>query len=73
MNERIRLLARQCEYIKQGNVIHDMDQFAKLIAKDCIDIMNEQSYNTSNLLTCPPKSAAIWDAKNAISKRYGIE
>lgn len=49
-----------------------MEKFVELIVKECIDTMQEQSYNTSMLLCSPPKSSAIWDARNAIEKKFGI-
>jgi hypothetical protein len=50
-----------------------LQRFAELIVKECIDIMQEQSHNTSMLLCNPPKSSAIWDASNAIKKKFGVE
>jgi hypothetical protein len=49
------------------------EKFAELIIKECIAIMQEQSYNTSMLLCSPPKSAAVWDACNAIEKKFGVK
>jgi hypothetical protein len=50
-----------------------MEKFVELIVKECVDTMREQSYNTSMLLTNPPKSSAVWDACNAIEKRFGVK
>lgn len=51
----------------------DYEKFAELIIKECIDTMKEHSYNTSMLTCNPPKSSAIWDACNAIEKKFGIK
>jgi hypothetical protein len=51
----------------------DYEKFANLIIKECIEIMKEQSYNTSMLTCNPPKSSAIWDACNAIEKKFGVK
>jgi len=51
----------------------DYEKFAQLIIKECIDTMKEQSYNTSMLMCNPPKSSAIWDACNAIEKKFGVK
>jgi hypothetical protein len=50
-----------------------LNKFAELIVKECVDTMREQSYNTSMLLTNPPKSSAVWDACNAIEKKFGVK
>jgi hypothetical protein len=52
---------------------HELKKFAELIVKECIHIMREQSYNTSMLLSHPPKSSAVWDACNAIEKKFGVK
>ena len=51
----------------------DYEKFAQLIVEVCIEIMKEQSYNTSMLACNPPKSSAIWDACNAIEKKFGVK
>jgi hypothetical protein len=85
MNEQIRNLALQAGFLEDrfGYVVspsreditiqHELELFAYSIIEDCLEIMNEQSYNMSALLSNPPKSSAIWDAKNAISRKYGIK
>jgi len=85
MNDQIRNLALQAGFLEDrfGYVIspsrqditiqHELELFAYSIIEDCLEIMNEQSYNMSALLTNPPKSSAIWDAKNAIYRKYGIK
>jgi hypothetical protein len=85
MNEQIKNLALQAgfknyegtsiysPYIEGMELNDELKEFAELIIKDCLEIMNEQMYNTSVLLTYPGKSSAIWDAKNAISLKYGIK
>jgi hypothetical protein len=50
-----------------------MEKFVELIVKECVDTMKEQSYNTYMLLTNPPKSSAVWDARNAIEKKFGVK
>jgi hypothetical protein len=87
MNENIRNLALQAGFLEDrfGYVIspsreditiqHELELFAYSIIEDCLEIMNEQMYNTSVrlLLGSPEKSSAIWDAKNQITKKYGIK
>jgi hypothetical protein len=85
MNEQIKNLALQAgfknyegtsiysPYIEGMELNDELKEFAELIIKDCLEIMNEQMYNTSVLLSYPGKSSAIWDAKNAISRKYGIK
>ena len=58
----------------EGYPIDDeLKEFAKLIIQECIDTMKEHSYNTSMLLSYPPKSSAIWDACIAIEKKFGVK
>jgi len=86
MNERIQELAIQSGFSKyknddgiyspyiEGEWLNDeLQEFAELIVKDCVDIMGQQIYNTSMLTSYPPKSSAIWDARNEIFKKYGIK
>jgi hypothetical protein len=84
MNERIKELAMQSGFKQydgsnlyspiEGIELNDeLEEFAQLIIKECIDIMREQSYNTSMLTCNPPKSSAIWDACNAIEKKFGVK
>ena len=85
MNEQIKNFALQSGFLEDrfGYVVspsreditiqHELELFAHSIIEDCLDIMNEQMYNTSVLLSYPGKSSAIWDAKNAISRKYGIK
>lgn len=69
MNEHIGKIAAQCW---DGDDF-EIEKFANLIIKECIDTMQEHSYNTSMLLCNPPKSSAIWDACNAIEKKFGVK
>jgi hypothetical protein len=84
MNERIKELAMQSGFrnynghnlfspIEGMELDDELEEFAKLIIKECVDIMREQSYNTSMLLSHPPKSSAVWDACNAIEKKFGVK
>lgn len=84
MNDRIKELAMQSGFKQydgsnlyspiEGIKLNDeLEEFANLIIKECIDTMKEQSYNTSMLTCNPPKSSAIWDACNAIEKKFGIK
>lgn len=85
MNEKMRELALKSGFLEDrfGYVVspsreditiqHELELFAYSIIEDCLDIMDEQMYNTSMLLSYPGKSSAIWDAKNAISRKYGIK
>jgi hypothetical protein len=84
MNERIKELAMQSGFKQydgsnlyspiEGIELNDeLEEFAKLIIKECVDIMREQSYNTSMLMCNPPKSSAVWDACNAIEKKFGVK
>jgi len=69
MNENISRIAEQC----WDNDDFEIEKFAELIVKECIETMQEQSFNTSMLLCNPPKSSAIWDACNAIEKKFGVK
>jgi hypothetical protein len=53
--------------------IEFLEKFSEAIVKDCLGVMDEHMYNTCVLLSYPGKSSAIWDAKNAISRKYGIK
>jgi len=85
MNERIKELAMQSGFKQyDGSSLYsphngdmelndELKEFAKLIIQECIDTMKEHSYNTSMLLSHPPKSSAVWDACNAIEKKFGVK
>jgi hypothetical protein len=85
MNERIKELAMQSgfrnyngthlfsPYIEGAELDDELEEFAQLIIKECVAIMREQSYNTSMLMCNPPKSSAVWDACNAIEKKFGVK
>ncbi len=84
MDDRIKELALKAGFKKdswglyapgiEGYSIDDeLEKFAELIIKECIEIMKEQSYNTSMLMCNPPKSSAVWDACNAIEKKFGVK
>ena len=59
--------------IEGYSIDDELEKFAELIIKECIEIMKEQRYNTSMLLSYPPQSSAIWDACNAIEKKFGVK
>ena len=48
-------------------------EFAELIVQECIVQMEKESRNCSMLMSYPPQSSAIWDAKNNIRKHFGVE
>lgn len=86
MNQRIKELAMESgfrnyhggdslysPYIEGMELNDELEDFAKLIINECIEIMKEQSYNTFMLTCNPPKSSAIWDACNAIEKKFGVK
>jgi hypothetical protein len=72
--ELLRLAINECHPdTSRPSKERTLQRFAELIVNECIDIMQEQSHNTSMLLCNPPKSSAIWDASNAIKKKFGVE
>ncbi len=85
MNDRIKELALKAgfrnyngphlfsPYIEGMELDDELEEFAQLIIKECVVLMREQSYNTSMLLSYPPKSSAVWDACNAIEKKFGVK
>ena len=77
MNERWKELIEQAihEIGPEDNPSKEetLKRYAELIVKDCVDIMGQQIYTTSVLLSYPGKSSAIWDARNEIFKKYGIK
>jgi hypothetical protein len=84
MNDRIKELALKAGFrsynghnlfspIEGMELDDELEEFAQLIIKECVALMREQSYNTSMLTCNPPKSSAIWDACNAIEKKFGVK
>jgi len=67
MNEHIGKIAAQCW---DGDDF-EIEKFAELIIKECTDIMHEQKYNTTSLLTHPAQSSAIRNARIAIENKFG--
>lgn len=49
------------------------EKFAELIIKECLDIIEDEAYNTTMLLSYPQQSGAIWDAKNNIKSHFGVK
>lgn len=75
---RIEELAEQCENwyeVEDGMLDLDFqyEKFARLIIQECIDVMMTEIKNTSLLMSNPPQSSAIWDARNKIRKHFGVE
>lgn len=51
----------------------ELELFSERVIKECVDLMMTELRNTSQLLSSPPQSGAIWDARNKINKHFGIE
>jgi len=51
----------------------ELEKYSEMIIKECVDIMWTELKNTSTLLSNPGKSSAIWEARNKISKRFGVD
>ena len=85
MNERIKELALKAgfknyggtslysPYIEGMELNDELQEFAELIIKECFVQMEKESRNCSMLMSYPPQSSAIWDAKNNIRKHFGVE
>ena len=50
----------------------ELEKYSEMIIKECVDIMWTELKNTSTLLPAG-KSSAIWEARNKISKRFGVD
>ena len=49
------------------------EKFAELIIQECIAQVKLEQRNMSHLLTNPPQNGGVWDARNNIRRRFGIE
>ena len=50
-----------------------LEAYSDAIVQKCIEVMTEHINDTSKLLSYPPKSAAIWTARNQIEKHFGVK
>jgi hypothetical protein len=50
-----------------------IEAYSDAIVQECIEIMMKEINNTDFLLSNPPKSSAIWVARNAIEKKFGVK
>jgi hypothetical protein len=60
------------EEIFVGN-LDELESYTKSIVNECLEIMTSELWNTSMLLSNPPQSSAIWDARNKIKTRFGVK
>ena len=75
MNEHIKELAVKSGFPEWSNdtIGFEMEQFAKLIIKECIEIIENERYNTNMLLSMPGQSSAAYNAKWKIIERFGVK
>ncbi len=51
----------------------ELEKYTELVVQECLSLMTLELRNMGHLLTNPPQNAGIWDARNAIRKRFGVE
>jgi hypothetical protein len=69
MNERIKELKDQC-YIclidRDDDNEYDMEKFAELIVRECLDIVNRKEYSYH-------EADPLWETAQLIKERFGAE
>lgn len=84
MNEHIKALALKAGFAEDSWGVYapavdgaplddELKEFAELIIRECLDIMDKERFNSTMLTSNPMQSGAIWDAKNEIENRFGIK
>jgi len=67
--------------IESGEIYGDVSEpindelmaYTELVLQECLDIMLNELMNTNSLMSMPPQSSAIWNARNEIKARFGVE
>ena len=75
MNKHIKELAVKSGFPEWSNntIGFELEQFAELIIKECLDIIENERYNTNMLLSMPGQSSAACNAKWKIIERFGVK
>ena len=67
MNERIKELMEQCRY-SEFETEYDMEKFAELIVRECIDTIQNESMNSKD-----EWEDGLRIAEGAIREHFGVE
>ena len=67
--------------IESGEIYGDITEpindelmaYTELVLQECLDIMLSELTNTIALMSMPPQSSAIWNARNEIKARFGVK
>ena len=67
--------------IESGEIYGDVSEpindelmtYTELVLQECVDIILSEITNTNALMTMPPRSSAIWNARNEINARFGVK